>query len=109
MIKARWCWPLGSHAAPPLRCARAKSRRPRGAHPLRRLRRTKGSLTQVSPTEIDGYYDRTNGIWGGPTPVRTFFVIMLDKPASKLTTYQNTYGSSGYITFSSVTQGEVVQ
>jgi len=68
-----------------------------------------GSLTQISPTELNGYYDRTNGIWGGPTSVRTFFVIMLDKPASKLTTYQNTYGSSGYLTFSSVTQGEVIQ
>jgi predicted alpha-1,2-mannosidase len=68
-----------------------------------------GALTQVSPTEIEGYYDRTNGEWGGPTSVRTFFVIVLDKPASKLNTYQNSFGTSGYISFDAVTQGEVVQ
>jgi predicted alpha-1,2-mannosidase len=68
-----------------------------------------GALTQISPTEFEGHYDRTDGIWGGPASVRTFFVIMLDKPASRLTTYQNSFGTSGYLTFDSVTQGEVIQ
>jgi predicted alpha-1,2-mannosidase len=67
-----------------------------------------GSLTRISPTEIEGYYDRTNGIWGGPTSVRTFFVIVLNTPTSRLTTYSNSYGTSGYLTFDAVTPGEVV-
>ncbi|HXI56835.1 MAG TPA: GH92 family glycosyl hydrolase [Polyangia bacterium] len=68
-----------------------------------------GAITQISPTEFEGHYDRTNGIWGGPTSVRTFFVIVLDKPASKLNTYQNSFGTSGYISYDAVAKGDVVQ
>ncbi len=68
-----------------------------------------GELTQISTTEFEGHYDRTNGNFGGPTSVRTFFVIELDKPISKLNTYQNEFGTSGYLSFDSVTAGEVVQ
>jgi putative alpha-1,2-mannosidase len=67
-----------------------------------------GSLTRISPTEIEGYFDRTNGEWGGPTSIRTFFVLVLNKPTSRLTTYQDTYGTSGYLTFDSVSPDEVV-
>ncbi|HXK20274.1 MAG TPA: glycoside hydrolase domain-containing protein, partial [Polyangiaceae bacterium] len=68
-----------------------------------------GSITQVSPTEFEGHYDRADGFFGGPNPVRIFFVIQLDKPSSRLNTYQTSFGASYYISFDAVTQGEVVQ
>lgn len=68
-----------------------------------------GSLTRVSPTEFEGWYDRTDATYGGPKSVRAFFVLMLDKPTSKLNTYNNSYGTSGYLTFDAVAAGEVVQ
>ncbi|HXK20273.1 MAG TPA: GH92 family glycosyl hydrolase, partial [Polyangiaceae bacterium] len=68
-----------------------------------------GAISQISATEFEGHYDRTDGIWGGPTSVRTFFVIVLDKPVSRLNTYQTSLGTSGYLSFDAVTQGEVIQ
>ncbi len=68
-----------------------------------------GSITRVGAAEIEGYFDRTDGKWGGPKSVRIFFVIQLDKPFSRLVSYPTAFGNSGYISYDSVAAGEVVQ
>ena len=48
-----------------------------------------GTVTKVSDTEIEGYFDRTNGRWHGPPRIRTFFVATVDRPFDKLETWSN--------------------
>jgi len=68
-----------------------------------------GHITKISNTEVEGYYDRINPRWGGPAAVRHFFVIKLDTDFSSFTTYDDGYGTSGYITYDSVTDGQIIQ
>ena len=48
-----------------------------------------GHVEAVSPTQLEGYYDRVGAKWYGPPRVRTFFVIELDRPFSKFDTWTN--------------------
>ena len=60
-----------------------------------------GHIVRVSDTELEGYYDRTDGTWGGPPAVRIFFVVRFEKPFSEFTTYEDrTHNStSGLVTY----------
>lgn len=39
---------------------------------------TNGHVSATGINELEGYYDRIKGTWGGPPAVRTFFVVKLD-------------------------------
>jgi len=70
-----------------------------------------GRITKVSDTQLEGYYDRTNGRWGGPSAVRVFFVMQFKKAFSKFTTYDNRghNSKSAFVTYDNVSAGDVVQ
>jgi predicted alpha-1,2-mannosidase len=48
-----------------------------------------GTVTKVGDTEIEGYFDRTNGRWNGPPRIRTFFVAQVDRPFNELLKWSN--------------------
>jgi predicted alpha-1,2-mannosidase len=70
-----------------------------------------GRITKVSDTQFEGYYDRTNGTWGGPAAVRIYFVIQFEKPFSNFTTYDDPKhkSTSAYVTYGNVSAGDIVQ
>ncbi len=70
-----------------------------------------GRITKVSDTQLEGYYDRTNGIWGGPAAVRIFFVIQFEKAFSNFTTYHDPKhnSTSAFVTCDNVSAGDIVQ
>ncbi len=70
-----------------------------------------GHITQVNDTQLEGYYDRTNGTWGGPPAVRIFFVIQFEKAFSNFTTYDDAEhnSTSAYVTYDNLSAGDVVQ
>lgn len=71
---------------------------------------TNGMVTAVSDTELEGYYDRVDGRWGGPPIIRTFFVAQLDKPFSNFKEWSNGFGdTSGVIRYDGVKADEEIQ
>ena len=70
-----------------------------------------GRITKVSDTQLKGYYDRTDGTWGGPAAVRIFFVIQFEKAFSHFTTYDDPQhnSTSAYVTYDNLSAGDVVQ
>jgi len=69
-----------------------------------------GHITKVSGNELEGYYDRTDGYWGGPPSVRTFFVVQMDKPFSRFEHWSNGFeDKSGYVVYDNVPAGGVIQ
>ena len=69
-----------------------------------------GRITKVSGSQLEGYYDRTDGTWGGPAAVRVFFVIQFDRPFSNFTTYDDPAhaATSAFVTYDDVSAGDVV-
>ena len=70
-----------------------------------------GRITTVSNTQLEGYYDRTDGTWGGPAAVRVFFVIQFETAFSNFTTYDDPQhnSTSAFVTHDKVSAGDVVQ
>ncbi len=70
-----------------------------------------GQITKVSDRQLEGYYDRTDGTWGGPPAVRIFFVVQFERPFSEFTTYDDPQhnSTSAFVTYDNVEVGEVVQ
>jgi putative alpha-1,2-mannosidase len=66
-----------------------------------------GKITRVSDHELQGYYDRVEGRWGGPPVVRTFFIARLDRPFSTFETWSNGYGdTSGTVVYEDLEPGD---
>ncbi len=47
------------------------------------------NVEMVSPTLMEGYFDTTGRLWGGPENVRVFFVAEFDHPVARYDTWDN--------------------
>ena len=71
---------------------------------------TNGMVRVVGESEVEGYYDRVNGRWGGPPVIRTFFVAQLDQPFSRFEEWSNGFGdTSGVVVYEDVEAGSQIQ
>ena len=71
---------------------------------------TGGHISAKGKNELEGYYDRVKGTWGGPPIVRTFFVVQLDQPFSTFKEWSNGFDdNSGYVVYDNVKPGGVIQ
>ncbi|MGB0416822.1 MAG: GH92 family glycosyl hydrolase [Coraliomargarita sp.] len=65
-----------------------------------------GHVEAVSETQLEGYYDRVEGRWGGPPRIRTFFVMELDRPFSRFETWTNgAKDRSGFVVYEELEAG----
>lgn len=47
------------------------------------------NVSAVSPTQLEGYFDTTGRLWGGPQNVRIYFVAQFNKPVQRFDVWDN--------------------